>query len=273
MPTVPAETLDLRPETAPSKRVRPLVRWPGGKTRMLDRLLPQIPADATLYAEVFCGGAALLLAKPRHRVEILNDINGELVALFRNAQRHPEALVEALGWAVLSRRDFFDRMAHPGVTEIERAASFLLRCRSSFSGGQKSFAVRKTPGREIDRESMAQRVREFHARTNRVVVENLPWQRLLKNYDAPGSFFFLDPPYVGESTGAYEGFGQPQMAELATALRRLKGRWLLTVNDSPANRSLFAGCHIRPVATKNGRRKSTPGGTNATFGELIITPT
>ncbi len=268
MPTAP-----VLPPKSSRERVRPLVIWPGGKARLLDRLLPLIPDDANLYAEVFCGGAALLLAKPRHRVEILNDINGELVALMRNAQRHPEALIEALGWALLSRADFFDRMAHPGATEIERAATFLLRCRSSFGGGQTSFAVAKRAGAGIDRESMARRVREFHARTNRVVVENLPWQRLLRNYDSEASFFFLDPPYVGESTGAYEGFGQPQMGELAAALRRLKGRWLLTVNDSPANRSLFSGCTIHPVATKNGKRKSVSGGTNATFGELIITPT
>jgi site-specific DNA-adenine methylase len=46
---------------------------------MLDRLLPLIPADANLYAEVFCGGAALLLAKPRHKVEIINATFGELI--------------------------------------------------------------------------------------------------------------------------------------------------------------------------------------------------
>jgi DNA adenine methylase len=164
-------------------------------------------------------------------------------------------------------------MDHPGVTEIERAATFLLRCRSSFGGDQTSFAVGKTSGVGISRESLAQRVREFHARTDRLVIENLPWQRLLKNYDAAGSFFFLDPPYVGDDVGAYAGFSQADMTQLREALRTIKGTWLVTVNDSPANRALFRGCNIRSVATKNGVQKSNKGGTNATFGELIITLT
>lgn len=66
------------------KRVRPLLSWPGGKSRLLKKLLPMIPPHVC-SCEVFGGSLAWTLAKERSQVEIVNDINGDLVALYRNA--------------------------------------------------------------------------------------------------------------------------------------------------------------------------------------------
>ncbi len=260
-----------RPASTP---VRSILRWPGGKRRLLKALLPLVPDDAECYCEVFAGSAALLLAKERHPVEVVNDLNGELVALLRNAHFHLPALLEEMRWFVASRQDFHDFRAQPGLTEIQRAARFLLRNRVSFGGGMKSFGVAKTKaggGVGFDRDDVGDRLEGIRRRLNKVVVENLPYERCLQNYDAKSSFFFLDPPYVGPSTGAYEGWGQKEMVELRSRLDRLQGRWLLTVNDSPDNRRLFADCRVHPVATTNRLRNNRTTET-AAFGELIITP-
>ena len=75
-----------------TKTIRPILRWPGRKTRMLKHRLPLIP-EHVCYCEPFAGSLALLLAKPRSQVEIVNDMNGDLVALYRNLQYHlPELL-------------------------------------------------------------------------------------------------------------------------------------------------------------------------------------
>ncbi len=252
--------------------VKTLLRWPGGKRRLLRSLLPLVPANATCYCEVFAGSAALLLNKERHPVEVVNDLNGDLVALLRNAHFHLPALMEEMRWFVASRRDFHEFAAQPGLTEIQRAARFLLRNRISFGGGMKSFGVAKTgSGVGFDRDEMSERLEGVRRRLNKVVVENLPYDRCLQNYDSKSSFFFLDPPYVGPSTGAYEGWGQKDMVEFRTRLDRLQGRWLLTINDSPDNRKLFSDCLVRPVATSNRLRNNRTTET-ASFGELIITP-
>lgn len=71
---------------------RPILRWPGGKRRMLKRILPKITPHVC-YCETFAGGLAVLLAKERSEVEIVNDLNGTLVALYRNLQYHLPALL------------------------------------------------------------------------------------------------------------------------------------------------------------------------------------
>lgn len=219
---------------------------------MLKLLLPLIPADAECYCETFSGSAAVLLAKERHSIEIVNDLNGDLVALLRNAKFHLPALLEEMRWFVASRRDFVDYTAQPGLTEIQRAARFLLRNRISFGGGMRSFGVSKVNGGGIgfDRDAVGEALEFVRRRLNKVVVENLPYERCLQNYDAPTTVFFLDPPYVGPSTGAYDGWGQPQMVELRSRLDRLQGRWILTVNDSPENAKLFSDCPTRKVARR-----------------------
>lgn len=238
---------------------------------MLPHLLPLLPAasDAHCYVECFAGGAALLLAKERHELEIVNDLNGEIVALLRNAQYHLPALLEEMRWFVSARQNIHDFRAQPGLTEIQRAARFMLRNRTSFGGSGTSFAVSKTANVGFDRDEVGSRLEELRRRLNRVVVENLPYERLLANYDAPATFFFLDPPYVGPSTGAYDGWQQADMVQLRSRLDRLQGRWLLTVNDSADNRRLFADCQVQPVVTRN-RRANNRTHSAATFGELII---
>ena len=251
--------------------VKALLRWPGGKRRLVKTLLPLVPEDAECFCEVFAGSAALTLAKERHPVEVLNDLNGDIVALMRNAHFHLPALMEEMSWFVASRKDLHDFKAQPGLTEIQRAARFLLRNRISFGGGGTSFGVAKTKGGVgFDRDEIGQRLEAVRKRLNKVVIENLSYERCLQLYDAPTTVFFLDPPYVGPSTGAYEGFTQAQMGELRVRLDKLQARWLLTVNDSPDNRALFGDCCMRQVATGN-RLRNNRTTKAATFGELIIT--
>jgi DNA adenine methylase len=225
------------------------------------------------YCEVFCGSAALFFGKDPHPVEVINDQNAELVALMRNAHFHLPALLEEMRWFVASRKDFHDYRAQPGLTEIQRAARFLLRNRISFGGGMKSFGVAKVPGGGVgfDRDAVAEALETVRRRLNKVVVENLPYERCLANYDSPKTLFFLDPPYVGAPTGAYDGWRQEDMIQLRGRLDRLRGRWLLTINDSRENRALFSDCTVRPVVTRNRLTNNRTHGA-ATFGELIITP-
>ncbi len=262
------------PATAPAHTpTKPVLRWPGGKRRLLKELLPLLPGpdEAECYCEGFAGSAVLLLTKERHSTEVINDTNGDLVALMRNAHFHLPALLEEMRWFVASRQDFHDFKAQPGLTEIQRAARFLLRNRTSFGGDCTSFGVAKAKGGGVgfDRDLVGERLEGIRRRLNKVVVENLPYERCLQNYDAPATFFFLDPPYVGQDIKAYSPWTQADMNLLRTRLDRLQGRWLLTVNDSPENRALFSDCPTKPVRTRNNRRntRTSPG---ATFGELIV---
>lgn len=249
---------------------KPIIRWPGGKTRLLKTILPLIRPH-TCYVEPFAGGLATLLAKGRSKLEVVNDTNSDLVGLYRCAQFHLDALIAEYQWTLGSRENIKAYLAQPGLTDIQRASRFLARNRTSFAGSGTSFAVAKTGGGGVgvSRETVIQLLRALSERLDRVAVENAPFERILKNYDAPGTFFFMDPPYVGPEVNNYASWTNDHMTAFAAQVQALKGDWIVTVNDSPHTRQLFVAHEITPVVTRSGAgNHRTDGG--ATFGELII---
>ena len=114
----------------------PIIPWMGGKRRLADKLLPYFP-EHECYVEVFSGGAALFFMRDQPaRVEILNDINGELVNLYRVVQHHLEEFVRQFKWALSSRQVFawLQETKPPTLTDIQRAARFFYLQHHAFSG-------------------------------------------------------------------------------------------------------------------------------------------
>lgn len=250
-------------------RTIPIVRWAGGKSRLLGKIVPRIPRHRT-YVEPFAGGLAVLLAKPRSPVEVINDLNGDLVSLYRCAQWHLDALCAEVEFMLMSRRNVADLVAQPGLTELQRAARFLVLNRSSFAGGGKTYGVYRTNA-PPSRSNILALLRGLNARLDKVSVENYPYERVLALYDTPESFFFLDPPYLATNASHYAGWDQVQMQTFADRVLALRGTWIVTVDDSEFTRQAFKSCRITSVRTQNGalnRAKCS----DATFGELIIQP-
>lgn len=240
---------------------------------MLKKLLPMIaPMPHVCYCEPFAGGLAVLMAKERSAVEVVNDINGDLIALYMNLQRHLPELLRHVDSFVSSRQLFHLFTKQPGVTEIERAARFLLRNRISFGGNMHSFAVAKTKrgGACFNRETASELLRQAHVRLDKVVIENISYERSFENYDSKDTLHFIDPPYLHAKTDAYKGWDESDLKTFRRRVDKLKGKWIVTLDDSAFNRELFSDCHIEGVISNN---RSVNNRTHAqqTFGELIIT--
>jgi DNA adenine methylase len=250
-----------------TSRIKPVVRWNGGKSRLLKNLLPLIRPHR-LYAEAFGGGLALFLAKERAPVEVINDANGDLVALYRCAQFHMEALIGEVEFMLTSRQNLADLVEQPGLTELQRAARFLMRNRMSFGGSGDSYAVSKAHA-QPSRANVLEGLRALNARLDKVSIENLSYERLFALYDAPDALWFLDPPYLNSKAAGYAGWDEAQMREFHQRTEALAGDFIVTVDDSPLNRELWAAHEVAPVATRNGCvNQRTHGG--GTFGELVI---
>ena len=254
------------------KKVRPVLRWPGSKSRLLKHLLPLVPPHVC-YCEPFAGSLAMLLAKERSSVEIVNDLNGNLVALYRNLQFHLPALSAELDWLIASRQNLHDFIAQPGLTELQRAARFLLVNRTSFGGNMHSFGVAKTAGGGVafDKTVLKNVMGPVRDRLNGVVIENISYEWCFGNYDSTDSFFFMDPPYLETKQRAYASWTEADMRLFRQRVEKLKGKWVVTLNDAPFNRELFSDCHITATVTQNrcGNVRTNP---KLTLGEIIITP-
>mgnify|MGYP003591766479 CR=1 FL=1 len=131
----------------------PIIPWMGGKRRLAKHLLPLFPAH-TCYVEPFAGGAALFFMRPQPaKVEVLNDLNGQLVNLYRVVQHHFDEFVRQFDYAVTSREVFLRLQATPPdmMTDIQRAARFYYLQHNAFGGKTKDqhFGT-ATTGRAFD---------------------------------------------------------------------------------------------------------------------------
>lgn len=251
---------------------QPIIPWIGGKRRLADRLIPLFPQHSC-YVEVFCGGAALFFLRPVPAdVEVINDINGELVNLYRIVKCHLEEFVRQFKWALSSRQIFkWHQMTEPEtLTDIQRAARFFYLQQLAFGGkvqGQ-NFGTATTAPAGLNLLRLEENLSAAHLRLDGVHIENLSWQDCITRYDRAHTFFYMDPPYWET-----EGYGVPfefdqyvRMAELASAV---KGKVMISLNDHPEIRRVFSGLHIETVDIEYslGNRH----GAGAPRGELIIT--
>lgn len=219
----------------------PIIPWLGGKRRLADHIIPQFPAH-DCYVEVFAGGAALYFLRPPARVEVINDINGELVRLYRVVQNHLEEFVRHFKYALSSREVFKWHQATPPdtLTDIQRAVRFFYLQQHAFGGkvdGQSWGTATTSPPVNLLR--IEENLSAAHLRLAGTYIENMDWSKLMERYDRPHTLFYLDPPYW-ETEGYGVGFGLEQYEKMAELLTRIKGKAIISLNDHPEIRRIFA---------------------------------
>lgn len=104
-----------------------------------------------------------------------------------------------------------------------------------------------------------------------MAVENLDYKRFLKLYDAEATFFFLDPPYFDCASITYDGWGREELTEFRDRVLALKGKWIVTLNDTPFTRELFVGCRIESTVCRNGGANNRTAG-DSQLCEIIVQP-
>lgn len=248
----------------------PMVQWVGGKRRLAPQILPLFP-DHSCYVEPFCGAGALFFLKAPVKVEVLNDVNGDLVTLYRVVQHHLEEFVRHFKWALASREIYKWLQITPAetLTDIQRAARFFYLQKLGFGGkvqGQSfGTATMSRPGLNLLR--LEEQLSAVHLRLHQVFIERLEWSACIERYDRPHSLFYLDPPYWG-TEGYGVDFGLEQYDLMAELMGSMKGKSLVSVNDIPAMRKAFKGHTIKRVSIRYTVGASGRG--REPKGELLI---
>lgn len=228
----------------------PIIPWLGGKRRLAEVIIPRFPAHKC-YVEVFAGGAALYFMRPPAEVEVINDINGDLVNLYRVVQRHLEEFVRQFKWALSSRQVFkwLQDTRPETLTDIERAARFYYLQQQAFGGkvqGQTWGTATTVAAPTVNLLRLEEDLSMAHMRLHGAYIERLDWQACIKRYDRPHTLFYLDPPYWET-----EGYGVPfewsEYLAMAELMRSVQGKVVLSINDHPAIRECFAGFHVEEV--------------------------
>ncbi|SRR5579859_43259 len=254
--------------------VKPATPYVGGKSRLASTIVERIEnTPHHTYAEPFVGmGGVFLRRRQQPPVEVINDISRDVATFFRILQRHYPQFMDMLKFQISSRAAF-DRLRRTDpetLTDLERAARFLYLQSLAFGGkvSSRHFGVAADrPGR-FNVQQLAPRLEDIHERLAGVVIECLPYAEFLARYDRAETLFYLDPPYFGSEDYYGPGvFSSDDFTRLAEILGGIKGRFILSINDAPEIRKVFADFDIEEVGTSytvaGGRAKPAP--------ELIIT--
>ncbi|MBF0175371.1 MAG: DNA adenine methylase [Magnetococcales bacterium] len=233
----------------------PLAGWMGGKRLLAKKIVPLIP-EHTCYIEPFAGAAWILFSKPPAKQEDLNDINRDVVNLYRVVRHHWSAFVDAIQWFVTSRAEFerFLDVSPENLTDIQRAVRFYYIHKLSFGGrmtGKRTFGYSATEPSNFNPDRIRQDMEAAHRRLARVTVEHLPYADVIQRYDRPSTFFYLDPPYWGVEGYYGKGiFSRADYARLASLLGNTSGKWLMSLNDIPGVRDTFRMFRIENISTR-----------------------
>lgn len=233
-----------------------LFGWIGGKRQLraeLERRVPELGSPARsrrlkFYVEVFGGMAWLLLYRRRwFENEIYNDANGDLVNLFCVVKYHPREFYRQIRFMPDAKRIFEHYRDNGQLTDINRAVGTYVKYAWSFSANGLHFKYRPANRFEIER-----KILKLSDRLSNVLLLNESFEAVIARYDRPDAFLYLDPPYLG-----FEDLYAVRMpAEAHVRLRDMlsasRAKWLLSYNDCPEVRDLYAGwAIIEEVATNH----------------------
>ncbi len=188
-------------------RLRPPVKWHGGKHYMASRIISLFPYHR-IYLEPFGGAASVLLNKEPVDVEAYNDLDLRITRLFRVLQTQGREFVERLRFVPYSQYEFENAASYPeGASDLEKAICDFIRWRQSFGGRARnwSYTTRRARGgmagdvnawwTSIDQ------LPEIIDRLRRVQILSQPAIDAIKRFDHPEALIYCDPPYLHETRG------------------------------------------------------------------------
>ncbi len=253
---------------------RPLLRYHGGKWKLAPWIIGLFPPHR-VYVEPFGGGGSVLLRKERSYAEIYNDLDGEVVNVFRCARDHGPALQQSLRLTPFAREEFV--LSYQDASDpVERARRTIIRSFMGFGSNSvpaKSTGFRANSSRSGttpagDWKNYADVFETLIDRLRGIVIENKDARAVMAQHDAPDTLHYVDPPYVHSTRSSMNPhctklFYRHEMndddhAELAEFLFGLRGRVILSGYESPLYEKLYSTWRVhKKIAHADGGRERT----------------
>lgn len=229
--------------------LKPNFGWVGGKSKLAKQIVELIPQEHSLYVEVFGGALNVLYAKelPKRALyrEVANDFSSDLINLHKAIRTNPRLLQKYLNHLFISRETFLDIRFNKLIpaNNIEKASFYYYRLQMSFGSKGDNFAMsaKSRKPKNIYKDFL-----KWSQRLKMVTIENMDFEKLIDNYNKEEAFFYCDPPYVG-TENYYKNsktFDLDDHKRLFEALKRVKGKFLLSYNDCKFVRHLYAEFNI-----------------------------
>lgn len=228
---------------------RPALRYHGGKWILAPWIIKHFPPHR-VHVELFAGGASVLLRKPRSYAEVYNDLDGEVVNVFKQLRDHGSELREMLVLTPFAREEY-EGAYTPTLDDLERARRTVIKSFMGFGSdairrlsGFRSNSNRSGTTPAHDWDSYTQLLPKLTERLRGVVIENRDYAAIVKQHDQPSTLFYVDPPYMHATrTGSKrytEEMTDADHGEMAAVLHAIRGKVVLSGYDSPQYNHAFS---------------------------------
>ncbi len=244
------------PQQKPIKPIAPPAPYQGGKRLLSKPLIEKIQKiNHACYAEPFFGMGGVFFRRPfQADAEVINDVSKDVTTFLKVLQRHFIEFVNFMRWHVTTRSEF-DRLKNTEpetLTDIERAARFFYLQKLSFGGKVSGRTYGYSPQEKgrFDITRIEANLEELHERLAAVQIENLDYADFIARYDRPTTLFYIDSPYYGNENDYGKGvFNRSDFEKLAQLLFSIKGKFILSLNDTPEVRKIFKSFTFESVST------------------------
>lgn len=244
--------------------MKAVLKYPGAKNRIANWICEYMPKH-DVYLEPFAGSLAVLFNKTRSHIETVNDLNGNVVNFFRVLRDFPDELRRKIELTPFARSEY-DASYVETDDDIEKARRFCVRCwqgfgssnlyKSGFKSGQQS----NSPNPAKAWAEMPETVIQAAERLRGVQIENLPALELIKRYDTPDVFMYVDPPYLHGTRKNYlykHEMKDAEHVELLEVLIGHPGRIILSGYDNELYNGMLSGWRKESISTQaeNGLKR------------------
>ena len=245
----------------------PALCWPGGKTKLKNRIISKIPEHKT-YIEPFVGGGSVFFKKPLVEKNVINDKNKELIGFYKNLRdgnckklqecdiptnekEFEKAKVNrkrsVCGFLGVNKRSYACDMKNPKFCKAQSLP------KNNPKGGKIKF--------------MKNACNRYQQKLKKTKILNQDYKTVIKKHDNKDSFIYLDPPFY-ESRKYSAGKVDPN--EICDIVKKAKGKVMMSYNNHPEVRKACKGLKIKKVETNYEVQKATTG-EGRKVKELLIT--
>lgn len=245
----------------------------GGKYSWLDQLYYFFP-DHIHFVDLMCGSMSVTLNKKPSRMDTANDLNGSVFNFFKVLRDNPDELIRSLTLTPTSRQEYTNcfPIHTDGMCNIEHARRFFVRCRQSFQGsgikGHTGFnACINTHENGMSKNvkkylSAVDKLPEVVERLKTIQIENKHYLEIISQYDSPGTFFYVDPPYELRKRNHkkwYENEFESDLdhEQLSEKLHEIEGKAMVSGYESEMYMSLYKDWTFIPLTPKKHSMKGS----------------
>jgi DNA adenine methylase len=240
------------------KLITSSLRYPGGKSKAINKIIPHIPSDIKEYREPCVGGGSVFLAVKQQfgeqiRQYWINDLNFDLYCFWLYAKTEIEHLVkevENFKQKYTDGKELFNyfKSENLKLSDFERAVRFFILNRIGFSGTVDSGGYSQQAFEKRFTDSSINRLQKLSAYLSGVHITNSDYENLLSP-SGNNVFIFLDPPYLSATKSKlYGSRGNLHTTfdheRFALNMRKCKHKWLITYDDCTEVREFFSFANI-----------------------------